>query len=872
MALANLMPFIPRPETERDDGVPLPDRAVVAVGDPRAIRGADGVSLTYNDEGVTVDFGGEEPVDPGRLEHYRAQHDANLAEVLSSSTLNTIATEVLEMIESDETARKPWFELMAKGMALLGMPTERTVDIHQHTQDQTVQPLLLEAIVQFQARAGAELIPPTGPAKALAVGDKTREKEEQASRVADYLNYQLMFEDKPWREETDQSLFLIGFEGCAFKKVYNSGEVNRNVSRLIRAENVLAPYRCTSLHSTPRFTIYCPLTHHDFVRSQQSGVFVRVGEETSLASDTPEAQKDVQEALDKVTGEQDPNLIPEDRQHDVYEMNVMYVVPGFDQQGEEQVEYPYIITIERDPLRVLAIRRGWEEGDPNRERDAYLVKYPFIRGMGFYDFGLLHLIGGLTNATTESVAAMLRNAWFAAAGGGLKTKEGGKLSGDLQLEPGKYKETDATADELEKAFFTPPVREVPMAMFKLVELLMQAGQRLASTTEVAVGDAKNTGPVGTTVALIEQSQKIYSGVHKRLHEAMGEELQILAKLNGRHLPEEGYPYLYRGRARDVFQRDFDARVDVLPVSDPNIFSNTQRIAIAQAELQMAMASPGLYNMREVHRRVLTALRAPDIDAVLLDPSRMERMDPIAENMVVVTGRPIHAYPDQDHNAHNAVHMGYLQMLALQQSPTLKLVQGAMVAHMAEHEAMKLRVTMQQQMGIELPPVNLYAEGGDPVMMQPLSPEIENRISVMAAQIMQRLMAQMQQAAQQQQQREGGQQSEASKDEQAAAEQRRKDAAFVKDQQREDIALRADIERDDAVEGLDPGRVKLAERFLGERGMLPGPVTPRQLSVVSHTLGRDFEQTIRLLMDMAAAGQGLGSSPRATRFTGRSAVG
>ena len=510
---------------------------------------------------------------------------------------------------------------------------------------------------------------------------------------------------------------------------------------------------------------------------------------------------------------------------------------------------PYVISVERDSLKVLAIRRGWREDDQDRRRRVQVVHYPFIRGDGFNGFGLLHLAAGVGKAATGALRVILDNAAWAALQGGFKSKDA-KLPSQVKMSPGKWIDTEMTSEELAKCFYTPPYKDVPQALFAILELLTQMGQRLMSTTEATVGDASNTGPVGTTVALIEQGSKVQTAVHKRLHFALGEELQLLAELNGEHLPEEGYPYNVPGQSRQIMRADFDERVDVLPVSDPNIFSQTQRIAIAQAQVQLADSAPDLYDRREVHRRMLEALRTPDPDSVLPERKKIDRCDPVTENALAMVGTPIKVFADQYHDAHIAVHMGQLQLLAAQESPSLQLVQQVMMPHIAEHEAQAMRVKMMQSMGVQLPPLNVDPDEEDP---QPsLPPEVENQIAVKSAEVMKALTEQLRQA------QAGAQQVAAEPDPAAVAakDEQIKDAQFQADEKRKDVKLVNDLQREDAKAGISPVAVKQATDYLQQRG-LEGAIPPRRLAVVARELGKSFDETVRLLMSLQGSGQGMG---------------
>ena len=854
--MATPHPFVPF--AERDDGMPLPDEMMVDLGGPPVMSMPGALMTTLPGGEIDVDF------DPGMSDQMPDQdeddHYANLAIGLPDTVLANIAQDVEEMVRADRESRAPWYQRLAKGMELIGIVDEIGVDAPFEGASTAVHPLIVEAIVQFQSRALAELFPATGPAKGIVLGESTKALEEQAKRAADYQNYQLTVLDKTYYPESDKMLWSVGVGGSGFRTAFADPLLTRNVARLIKASDFIVPYSATTLEDAPRYTHVIQYSQHEMKTLQDVGFYTKT--ELGIPSLTQESDnsQELRDAQDKAEGKADSDLREEDREHIVYEMTVDYMVPGL--EGDKVM--PYVISVERDSLKTIAIRRGWKESDQDRRRRVQVVHYPFIRGDGFYGFGLLHLAAGLGKAATGALRVILDNAAWAALQGGFKSKDA-KLPSNVKMAPGKWLDTEMTSEELAKCFYTPPFKDVPQALFAILELITQMGQRLVNTTEATVGDAKNTGPVGTTVALIEQGSKVQTAVHKRLHFALGEELQLLAELNGENLPEEGYPYNVPGESRQVMRSDFDDRVDVLPVSDPNIFSQTQRIAIAQAQVQLAESAPDLYDRREVHRRMLEALRTPEIDGVLPDRKKIERCDPVTENALAMVGTPIKVFQDQYHDAHIAVHMGQLELLAAQESPSLQLMQQILMPHIAEHEAQAMRVKMMQAMGMPLPALNTdWDKDDDEPAVQPLPPEVENQIAVKAADVMKALTAQLREAqATQQQAAAAPQQSEpdpaaeeARKDASAQKDEAIKEAVFQQDQHRKDVALANDTERADAKAGISPVAVKQATVYLQQRG-LDGAIPPRRLAVVARELGKSFDETVRLLMSLQGNDQGMG---------------
>lgn len=723
-----LYPFMREP----DQG-DVASEMVVDITSPGTPTLLDGVLITDLDNGeVEIDFDGGEgnaPLDPAQ-----APFDANLAEYIDESELDRIGQEVCEATEADLESRQEWLRRFQKGMELLGVvESSANLGVLRHAKEVS-HPLIAEAIVQYQARAIAEHFPPEGPVKTVVVGKKTPEREQQADRAGGYMNYQLMVEDRTYFAETDQGYFLQGMEGSFFKKVYRDELTRRNVSRLVMARDFIVPYWATSLHSAPRYTHILPYSQND-VRKLQAGGFYRECELSIPTGEPAQGHESAVRAQDKLEGKQPSEQIEEDRPHLVYEQHREIDLKGFEDVDQETgettgIELPYIVHVDRDSMKVLAIYRNWEEQDPQRAKRVRFAHYKLLPGPGFYGLGFIHIIGGLGAAATGILRLIMVTAAFAGAGGGFKTKEGAKVPGSIEVEPGVFKDlSELSHDELKKAFFQPDFKQPPEALFKVLGLVTEAGKSFASTTEAMTGEGPATGPVGTMVALIEQGSKVYSGVHLRSHMAAGEEYRLLAELNGEYLPDEsegGYPYEVPGEDRSVFAEDFGPEVDVVPVSDPNIFSATQRIAIGQTLLELADRYPGDIARTPALRRFLAAMRVPDIDELLIK-REIPRYDPVTENAMLILGRPVRAHIDQDHEAHMMV-LGQV----LQDTTLPDPVKAGAAAHYAEHQAMKWMAEASQMMGLnQAIPLDLSAEPGEP-MAQIMPPQIERVVSRRAA--------------------------------------------------------------------------------------------------------------------------------------------
>lgn len=648
----------------------------------------------------------------------------NLADKIDERQLGIIANRISELVASDIDSRSEWETRLDDGMQTVGLVQDPD-DGPFPGASTVVHPMILEAMTQFQARALEELVPATGPVKGRVLGNATEPKRERRQRVEDYMNYQLMVEDKAYFWNTDQMLFMLPFAGSCFKKTYHDSVLDRNVSRFVKADNLIVPYTATSLEDAPRYTHRMLMSQNQLRKEMASGHY----REIDISPPSQDVRTgDIRRVYDE-TEDREPTTEEDDSQHTIYECHIDYDLPGFtDASG---IEVPYVITIDEDSRKVLAIYRNWKEDDDELKlKRVWFHHYKFLPGMGFYGYGFLHTIGSLNDAATGALRAMLDSAAFAALQGGFKAKDARAAAGEIYTEPGMWTDIDLTSDELNSAFYTPPWKEVPMALFHLLGQLQDLGRRYASTTEVSVGDASNEGPVGTTVALIEQGQKVTSGIHKRCHVAAGEEFNMLYELNAEYIPEDGYPYLMPGSEGQIFAEDFNpGEVDVIPVSDPNIISSTQRIAIHQGTLQLAEVFPQYFDGFKVARRLVDALRVPDPDDIMLDPEQIERMDPVTENMMVLIGREIRTFTDQDHAAHIAVHMSFMEHPEFGGIPAAQeIIQGAMVAHLAEHAAELYRVR-QAQAGVEVLPANLHALPGQDI----LPPELQTMHEMVAAQ-------------------------------------------------------------------------------------------------------------------------------------------
>jgi hypothetical protein len=791
-------------------------------------------------------------------------HNANLAEHLEESALDELGERLHGYYESDKESRSEWYDTLTTGLRRLGI--YKGDDAGDAGVQNVTHPLIIEAATQFQARAMAELFPPGGPVKTRILGESTKDTIAQSRRIEDYMNYQLTVEDRGYYDEQDKKYFRLALSGSEFDKQYYCPSERRVVSRWVKSDDFVMPYTCGGLRHAPRYAHKITYTHAQYRRLVAAGFYKDVcgcEPEDGMVDPTDDLVKSpTSDVVAEITGEQVRHAVDDmDRLHVFAEMHIDLDLPGF----EYEYPLPYIVTFDLSTKKVLNVYRNWDEGDDNYKRRVWFTQKDMMPGLGAYGFGLIHCIGGIADAATDILQILIDSGAFSSLSGGFKSKDA-KINGEVDFVPGQWKDTEMTADELSRAFFPLPYKEPSNVLLTLLGTLTEFGQRFAATTDTMVGDAANSGPVGTTVALIEQGSKVLSGIHKRLHKALGDELINIAKLNGEYLPE-AYPYNVGEGA--VLRQDFDGRIDVIPVSDPNIFSSAQRIAMAQTALQLAQSMPDIADRRAAALNLLEAVRFPDPEKVFPKPAEAQRADPISEGVFVFLGRPIKAFLDQDHSAHLAVHQLQLQTM---QPP----MSNALQAHLQEHMAMMTYMQFAQ-MGAPLPPINFHAESNEP-MLPDLPPMIEVQISQQSAMMAQQIMQQQMQAAQAQQAAQQGQaaqpqvdpvqqaaQQEQLRAQQAQLQEERKNQSFALDQQRKDRALAADIDRKDAMQGLSPQLVKQAEEFITETGV---PMSPRELAVLAKALGKPFAEVVQSLSRMMQGGQGGSQFAQTTEFANK----
>ncbi len=705
-----------------------PDLDVTVEGSPLASVGAAPMIEEDADGVIWVDFEGGGPLASEPVGAF----DENLAEKMDRSALAIIASKLIQQVEEDEESRQDWVDRFSKGLSRLGIVETIKGESPFPGASRVTHPLLAEAAVQFQARAIKELFPAGGPVKAKILGKKDREAEAARDRVTNYMNYQYTEEMPESFDELDQMLFYLPLSGSAFKKVYFDPSLGRTTVPFLKAEDVIVPYWVKSLARSPRTTHRMFKDRNDLLKLVKSGFYKHID---GLRADTSAAglglpANAVEETVQKAEG-RTSTLVQNDSIYEILESHVEWDLPGYedtDEFGEPTgVALPFIITVEKETNQVLAIRRNWRQDDPEKRKRVWFTHYKYLPGMGFYGFGLIHMIGGLSDSATGALRALMDAAQFANMQGGFRSKVAGSKGGEVAIKPGEWKETDMVGDDLKKHFFPIQYKEPSPTLFQLMGALVEAGQRFASTTEAMVGEADNKGPVGTTLAMIEQGSKIFSAIHKRCHRAQGHEFKLLKELNAEIIVRP-YPYQVEGADREILPADFD-RVDVVPVSDPNIFSATQRITQAQAMLQMAGAAPDIHDKYEAYRRMYDAMDI-DPEGLLFDPNHVIPMDPITENQAMLYGKPIRAHLEELHSAHMQVHASWFQSLPPEGQQTLE---QPFMAHMAEHLALEYRLKMQQVLGVPLPNPDLAGTGQVEMdESEQLSIDQQNQIAAAAA--------------------------------------------------------------------------------------------------------------------------------------------
>ena len=631
----------------------------VAVEIPEEFQEGGDVNVEMTDDGgAEIDFDPQaEAMEGGQF------HDANLAEFMDDGALTALASELQESYDEYKSSRSDWEDGFIKGLDLLGFKYENRSEPFQGASGAT-HPVLAEAVTQFQALAYKELLPAAGPVRTQIVGKVDAAREAQSDRVKDFMNYQLMTNMKEYEPEFDQMLFNLPLAGSTFKKVYFDSVLARTVSKFVPAEDLVVPYSATSLEDAESIIHVVKMSGNDLRKQQISGFYkdVDIGEPAFDTSDVKEKKDKIEGVSRSVSAEM----------HTLLECHVELDLEGYEDKnietGEETgIKLPYIVTVHDETGNVLSIRRNFAAADQLKKKKEYFVHFKFLPGLGFYGFGLIHMIGGLSRTATAALRQLLDAGTLSNLPAGFKQR-GIRVRDEAQpLQPGEFRDVDAPGGNLRDAFMPLPFKEPSGTLLQLMGVVVQAGQRFASIADMQVGDGNQSAAVGTTVALLERGSRVMSAIHKRLYAAMKQEFMLLAGNFGTYLPKM-YPYDVVGGQRQIFAADFDNRVDIIPVADPNIFSQTQRITVAQTELQMALSNPDIHNVYHAYRHMYEALGVKDIDILLPPPKPISAMDPASENIMALNNKKFQAFPKQDHQAHMKSHLSFMGTMMVRNNP------------------------------------------------------------------------------------------------------------------------------------------------------------------------------------------------------------
>ena len=682
------------------------------------------------DGGVELNF------EPGKVNISGTEnHYDNLAELLPEDILDPIGLNMRSDYAEYKTSRKEWEQAYVEGLDLLGFKYNNRAEPFQGASGAT-HPVLAEAVTQFQAGAYKELLPSEGPVRSQILGKVDQAKEQQAQRVKDFMNYQIMEKMEEYEPEFDQMLFYLPLSGSAFKKVYYDDLLQRAVSKFVPADDLVVPYTATSLDDAEAIIHVIKISENDLRKQQVGGFYTDI--ELQLPSKMEDKVTDKERELEgtRSTG----------RQENIYtllECHVNLDLEGFEDVGENNeptgIKLPYIVTIEEGSGKVLSIRRNFAPEDPTKNKIQYFVHFKFLPGLGFYGLGLIHMIGGLSRTATAALRQLLDAGTLSNLPAGFKQRGVRVRDEASPIQPGEFKDVDAPGGNLRDAFYPLPYKEPSQTLLQLMGIVVQAGQRFASIADMQVGDGNQQAAVGTTVALLERGSRVMSAIHKRLYSGLKKEFKLLSNVFKSYLPPE-YPYDVVGAEKTIKQTDFDDRVDILPIADPNIFSMTQRISLAQTELQLATSNPEIHNLNQVYRNMYQALGVKNIDEILPPPAPKAPKDPALEHIDALGGKPFEAYRGQDHTAHITAHLNFMATNLVRNNPP---VMAAMHKNILEHislmaqeqvelefEEMLQQAQMLQQQA-QMNPQNVQIQQ----QLQKMNMDIESRKAVLIAESM-----------------------------------------------------------------------------------------------------------------------------------------
>ena len=709
MAIERNTPATP---IEGTDELPEQEELSISIDNP------DSVAIATEDGGMIIDF------DPESENVIQSGFNANLADLMSEDDLNVLGGDLISQYQADKDSRSDWEETYVKGLDQLGLKIEERTTPWAGACG-VFHPMLSEAVIRFQSQSIAEMFPAQGPVRTKIVGKITEDKTKQAGRVQDYLNFLLTYQMSEYRTETEKMLFSLPLAGSAFRKVYYDPNLERPASLFVPAEDVVVNYGASDLETCQRATHVMHKSTNEIRKSQVAGFYRDI--------DIPEPsdnQSDIRKKYDEMTGES--NTYNFDDRHTLLEMQVDLDLKGFEDMANGEmtgIALPYVVTIDFPSGTILSIRRNYYENDPKKLRRMHFVHYQYLPGLGFYGFGLIHMVGGLAKSATSILRQLVDAGTLSNLPGGLKAR-GLRVKGDdTPIMPGEFRDVDVPGGAIRDNITFLPYKEPSQTLYQLLQNIVEEGRRFASMNDMKVSDMNNQAPVGTTLALLERNMKVMSAVQARLHASMRKEFEILVGIV-KDFTEPSYPY-EMDEEEFIKVEDFDERVDVLPVSDPNASTMAQRIMQYQAAMQLATTAPQIYNMPELHRQMLETLGIRNVEDIIPDTDDIKPVDPVTAVQNLINGQPVKAFPFQDHDAHIETIVAAQQnpevAASIEQSPNAQSIVANASAYVNQHLTMKFRKQVEREMGIELPP-----EG------QPIPPDVEKRISELVAEAAQRV--------------------------------------------------------------------------------------------------------------------------------------
>ena len=719
------------PNVDQELKIPSPEEIEVAEQEKQQEVDEQGnpVDITENEDGsVDINYDPAIASVEGGENHYD-----NLAEHLPDDVLGRLGSTLYQNYQDYKNSRKDWERSYREGLDLLGFKYDQRTEPFQGASGAT-HPVLAEAVTQFQALAYKELLPAEGPVRTQILGVPTPEKEQQSQRVKDFMNYQIMEKMKEYEPDFDSMLFHLPLAGSAFKKVYYDEATSMACSKFVPADDLIVPYTATSLDDAESIIHRVQISENELRKQQVAGFYRDIDLKPGPVNETEVERKDRElEGQSKGRDEDVFNLL---------ECHVNLDLEGFEDMGEDGeptgIKLPYVVTVEENSREILSIKRNYEVGDPLRNKIDYFVHFKFLPGLGFYGFGLIHMIGGLSRTATAALRQLLDAGTLSNLPAGFKQR-GIRIRDDAQsIQPGEFRDVDAPGGNIRDAFMMLPFKEPSQTLLALMGVVVQAGQRFASIADLQVGEGNQQAAVGTTVALLERGSRTMSAIHKRIYAALKQEFKLMSRVFKLYLPQE-YPYDVVGGQRMIKQTDFDDRVDILPVADPNIFSQTQRISLAQSELQLAQSNPQIHNLYQAYRNMYEALGVKDIDKLLKRPQVPTPKDPALEHIDALAGKPFQAFPGQDHRAHITSHLNFMATNMARNNP---MIMASLEKNCFEHISLmaqeqievEFRQEMQQIMAMQQNPQAMQNPQVQ-MQMKMISEKIEARKAQLIADMM-----------------------------------------------------------------------------------------------------------------------------------------